>query len=153
MPFKPRVIIYTSDRVTSSAGATYETGNPAVDALVHRTPGVLELADIMGQDVDGVGAADHDLSDIFDIAEQIHRDFSDPSVAGIVIIHPDETLAITAYLLGTLVKTRKPVVLVDATRRAARRGDPGYVRLVEAVRLACSGEVEESLMIVKDEDL
>jgi L-asparaginase len=75
------------------------------------------------------------------LLERVAHHLSRAEVAGLVIAHGTDTLEETAFLLSALVSEDKPVVLTGAMR-AANSADPdGPANLVDAVRLAASGQI------------
>src|SRR5688500_14694049 len=70
------------------------------------------------------------------IAELIDRD----DVAGVVLTHGTDTLEESAYLCTRSVDTEKPIVFTGAMRAASDLGWDGPANLLDAVRVAASGD-------------
>ena len=67
---------------------------------------------------------------------------AEPDVAGVVVTHGTDTLEETAYLVARSVASAKPIVFTGAMRAASDLGYDGPQNLIDAVRVAASGEAQ-----------
>jgi L-asparaginase len=70
------------------------------------------------------------------IAEHLER----PNVDGVVVTHGTDTLEESAYLNARTIASEKPIVFTGAMRTASELGWDGPSNLIDAVRVAASGE-------------
>jgi L-asparaginase len=88
------------------------------------------------------------------LAKRVNEVFDeDPGLTGAVITSGTDSLEELAYFLHLTVKTTKPVVLVGAMRNAGAPGYEGPANLLDAFRVALSGESRGKgvLVVLNDE--
>lgn len=99
-----------------------------IPSLASGTFEVEQVAQIDSKDVDlGVWQA---------LVSRVAHHLARPEVIGVVVTHGTDTLEETAYLLQSVLKPRKPVVLTCAMRPATALAPDGPQNLSDAVLLA-----------------
>lgn len=137
----------------------YVAGQVAVADLVRDIPavasGVFEV-----EQVAQVDSKDMDLGVWQTLVARLAHHLERPEVVGVVVTHGTDTLEETAYLLQSVLKPRKPVVLTCAMRPATALAPDGPQNLSDAVLLArradargvvvvCAARVHSALDVAK----
>ncbi|WP_370690390.1 asparaginase [Hydrogenophaga sp.] len=137
----------------------YVAGQVAVADLVRDIPalasGLFEV-----EQVAQVDSKDMDLVVWQALVARVAHHLARPEVVGVVVTHGTDTLEETAYLLQSVLKPRKPVVLTCAMRPATALVPDGPQNLSDAVLLArragakgvvavCAAKVHSAFDVVK----
>lgn len=135
-----RVILGTGGTIAGRASAMgdnvgYVAGQVRVSDLVAAVPGLggwpLEI-----EQVAQVDSKDMDFKVWQRLAERVAHHLMREDVSGVVITHGTDTLEETAYLLQTVLRPLKPVVLTAAMRPATALVPDGPQNLLDAVTVA-----------------
>jgi L-asparaginase len=137
----------------------YVAGQVAVSDLVAMVP-ALAACPLDVEQVAQVNSKDMELGVWQALAERVAAHLERPEVTGIVITHGTDTIEETAYLLQTLLRPSKPVVLTCAMRPATALVPDGPQNLSDAVAVAshpqargvmvvCAGRIHGALDVAK----
>ena len=111
---KPKVMILATGGTiagaqASTAEAGYKAGTFSVDDLIKAVPQLKDLADISGEQVANIGSQTMNHEVWLALAKRTNEVLKGDT-EGVVITHGTDTLEETAYFLGLVVKSDKPVV-------------------------------------------
>lgn len=113
---------------------------PALDAaaLVARTPGLAEVAEIVPFDLGLTPASHFTFGKLFEVAATVRDALAEPGIDGAVVVQGTDTIEETAFLFDLLHDSPKPLVVTGAMRSASEPGDDGPANLLDAVRCAAA---------------
>lgn len=137
----------------------YVAGQVAVNDLVAMVP-ALATCSVDVEQVAQINSKDMVLGVWQALAGRVATHLARPEVAGIVITHGTDTIEETAFLLQTLLRPSKPVVLTCAMRPATALVPDGPQNLSDAVAVAlhpeargvvvvCAGRIHGALDVAK----
>jgi L-asparaginase len=137
----------------------YVAGQVAVSDLVALVPALAALP-LDVEQVAQINSKDMVLSVWQALAAKVAEHLDRPEVAGIVITHGTDTIEETAFLLQTLLRPSKPVVLTCAMRPATALVPDGPQNLSDAVAVAlhpgargvvvvCAGRIHGAIDVAK----
>lgn len=118
--------------------STYEIGSLSFQTLIDGVPGLENIANVRGVQVDKVGSHDIEAKILIDMAQRIQHELDNPLTQGVVVTHGTDTLEETAFFLDLVIQSEKPVVMVGAMRPASAIGADGPRNLLLGVALAAS---------------
>jgi L-asparaginase len=154
---KPKIMILATGGTiagaqASTAEAGYKSGSFSVDDLIKAVPQLKDMADISGEQVANIGSQTMNHEVWLKLAKRVNEVLKGET-DGVVITHGTDTMEETAYFLGLVVKSDKPVVLVGSMRPATAIGADGPANLYNAVALAANPEAKGRgpLVILNDE--
>jgi L-asparaginase len=154
---KPKIMILATGGTiagaqASTAEAGYKSGSFSVDDLIKAVPQLKDIADISGEQVANIGSQTMNHEVWLKLAKRINEVLKGDT-DGVVITHGTDTMEETAYFLGLVVKSDKPVVLVGSMRPATAIGADGPANLYNAVALAANPEAKGRgpLVVLNDE--
>jgi L-asparaginase len=154
---KPKIMVLATGGTiagaqASTAEAGYKSGSFSVDDLIKAVPQLKDIADISGEQVANIGSQTMNHEVWLKLAKRINEVLKGDT-DGVVITHGTDTMEETAYFLGLVVKSDKPVVLVGSMRPATAIGADGPANLYNAVALAGNPEAKGRgpLVILNDE--
>lgn len=113
----------------------YVAGQVGVADLVRHIPALASGA-VEVEQVAQIDSKDMDLGVWQALVERVAHHLARPEVVGVVATHGTDTIEETAYLLQSVLKPRKPVVLTCAMRPATALAPDGPQNLSDAVLLA-----------------
>jgi L-asparaginase len=120
----------------SGTQAGYTSGAVGIDQMVAAVPGILELANIKGEQVANVGSQDMSFDILLKVANRANELLAQSGVDGIVITHGTDTLEESAFFLNLVIKSKKPVVMVGSMRPSTAVSADGPLNLYNAVGVA-----------------
>ena len=137
----------------------YVAGQVAVSDLVAMVPALAACA-LDVEQVAQINSKDMVLGVWQSLVQRVAAHLDRPEVAGIVITHGTDTIEETAFLLQTLLKPSKPVVLTCAMRPATALVPDGPQNLSDAVAVAlhpqacgvtvvCAGRIHGAMDVSK----
>lgn len=146
-----------ANRANDNVG--YVAGQVAVSELVSMVP-ALATCPLDVEQVAQINSKDMVLSVWQALAARVAEHLDRPEVAGIVITHGTDTIEETAFLLQTVLKPSKPVVLTCAMRPATALVPDGPQNLSDAVAVAlhpeargvvvvCAGRIHGAIDVAK----
>jgi L-asparaginase len=154
---KPKIMILATGGTiagaqASTAEAGYKSGSFSVDDLIKAVPQLKDIADISGEQVANIGSQTMNHEVWLKLAKRINEALKGDT-DGVVITHGTDTMEETAYFLGLVVKSDKPIVLVGSMRPATAIGADGPANLYNAVALAGNPEARSRgpLVVLNDE--
>src|ERR1044072_1764068 len=113
---KPNIIIRPTGGTIAGAAATgtqagYKSGAVTIDAMIAAGPGLADMANIKGEQVENVGTQDQSFDIMLKLAKRINELMSRSDIDGFVVTHGTDTMEETAFFLNLVVKGEKPVVI------------------------------------------
>ncbi len=139
---KPKILILATGGTiagaqTSSSEAGYKAGSFSIQDLIKAVPELRNLADLSGEQVANIGSQTMNHEVWLKLAQRANGALAG-DVDGIVVTHGTDTIEETAYFLGLVVKSDKPLVIVGSMRPATAIGADGPANLYNAVALAAN---------------
>ena len=154
---KPKIMILATGGTIAGAQAStteagYKSGTFSVDDLIKAVPQLKDLADISGEQLANIGSQTMNHGVWMKLARRTNEVLKGDT-DGVVITHGTDTMEETAYFLGLVVKSDKPVVLVGSMRPATAISADGPANLYNAVALAGNPEARARgpLIVLNDE--
>lgn len=134
---KPLVkIIATGGTIANSP-----TGRMSIDSVMQNIPQLKDVAELEVIDYARIGSSAITIQNWIDIGNTINKILrEEPRVAGIVVTHGSNTSEETAYYLGLVVDSTKPVIVTAAQRQQNTLGEEGSRNLYDAVKVAATPE-------------
>jgi L-asparaginase len=134
------VILATGGTIAGAAAtgtqAGYTSGAVGIDTMIAGVPGIIDLANIKGEQISNVGSQDMSFDILLKVAKRINELAKSPDVDGIVITHGTDTMEESAFFLNLTVKTDEPVVMVGSMRPSTAVSADGPLNLYNAVGVA-----------------
>lgn len=149
-------IITTGGTIASRVDPVTGGAVPAVGAaeLVALAPALRHYADVRVTDFGMFQSWNIGPDVMVRIASAAAEALRDDSVAGVVVAHGTDTMEETAFALGLLIDSKKPVVVTGAMRNASDPGFDGPRNLVAAVRVAVSADARgRGTLVVMNEEI
>jgi L-asparaginase len=139
----PTVVVLSTGGTIASTQSEEEggyTSNLTGEQLVAAVPGLDQVARIEVQDVVNVGSTNMTPALWLEVSRRATAALARPEVAGVLVTHGTDTMEETAYFLDLTVTSEKPVIMVGAMRAASEWDADGPRNLLNASRVAVSGE-------------
>src|SRR6266571_8667922 len=113
---------------------------PTLDgaAILARTPGLDDLAEIVPIDLGRTPASHFTFPQLFEIAAEIRAAQAEPGIDGVVVVQGTDTIEETAFLWDLVLDRDEPVVVTGAMRISSDPGFDGPGNLLDAVACAAS---------------
>ena len=132
----------------------YKAGSLSVDALIKGAPGIEKLAQLEGEQIASIGSQDMNDEVWGKLARRANDVLARPEVNGIVVTHGTDTMEETAFFLGLVLRSEKPVVLVGSMRPATSASADGPLNLFNAVAVAADKEAGgRGVLVVSNDDI
>ena len=147
----PRVVVVFTGGTISTAFDPVAGGNvPVLDgtAIIERTPGLTEVADVVAVDLGRTPASHFTFPMLLDIAATVRASLADPTVDGAVVVQGTDTIEETSFCWDLVLAGPKPVVVTGAMRASDAPGFDGPVNLRDAVRVAADPAMRETGVVV-----
>ncbi len=132
----------------------YKSGSLSIEALIKGCPGVEKLARLDGEQIASIGS--QDMNDVVwgKLARRALELLAQSDVDGIVVTHGTDTMEETAFFLGLVLKSEKPVVLVGSMRPATSQSADGPLNLYNAVAVAADRDSRgRGVMVVANDEV
>ena len=142
----PRVMVLaTGGTIAGRASADeartgYKAGVLSVRELIADVPELRKIAGVTGEQLCNIDSKDMTDEIWLRLAARVNEIFAADAADAVVIPHGTDTMEETAYFLSLTVKSDKPVVLTGAMRPATAADADGFENLLDAVRVAASGD-------------
>jgi L-asparaginase len=105
-------------------------------------------------DILRVGSGSLSGANFLEIARTVNKVINEPNVKGVIVTHGTSTSEDTAFFLQLLVKSDKPVVVVNSQRRHGTVGNDGDKNFVDAVNVVLSPQaVGKGAMVVSNQTI
>jgi L-asparaginase len=143
-------VIFTGGTISMRRDRTSGGAVPVLDgaAILNRTRGLDQIADVEAIDWGLVPASHLSLSQVLDLARTVQGALDRADVDGAVVVQGTDTIEEVAFGLDLVMRGPKPVVFVGAMRNADEDGYDGPANLRDAVRVASSTEVRGQGVLV-----
>jgi L-asparaginase len=134
-------VVFTGGTISMETDAAAGGNVPRLDgaAIVQRTPGLADIADVVAIDRGLIPASHFTFPQLFEIAGAIDDAAAD--VDGVVVVQGTDTIEETSFFFDLVVRTEKPVVVTGAMRAASDAGYDGPANIRAAVRSAAASEL------------
>ncbi len=134
------VIVTTGGTIAEKADPKTGAAVPAVsgDELVGAVPGLSKIANIRVENFMNIDSSQMTPEIWAKLSRRVDEILKDPEVAGVVVTHGTDTMAVGAYFLELTLTPDKPVVFVGAMRDASDVSPDGPANLLNAVIQVCS---------------
>jgi L-asparaginase len=136
-------IVFTGGTISmlpsKSAGGAVPTLDGA--AIIARTPGLADIAEVEPIDWDLVPASHIDFALMLELGRLIEATLARDDIGGLVLVQGTDSLEETSFAFDLLVRSDKPVVVTGAMRNAAEPDYDGPRNLRDAVRCASAPEL------------
>jgi L-asparaginase len=120
----------------------------APEDLVRGVPGLEELGPLTVDEVVRVNGWNVSPQTMLTVAERVQAALDDDAMAGVVVTHGTDTVEETAFLCDLLVEAEKPVVFAAAMRSGDEPSADGPRNLLNAARVAVSGDARGTGVVV-----
>lgn len=143
-------VIFTGGTISMQFDAARGGNVPVLDgaAILARTPGLAEIAEVVPIDYGLVPASHFRFAQLFDIANLARVALADQATDGAVIVQGTDTIEETAFFYDLVVTGDKPVVVTGAMRASHEAGYDGPANLRDAVRAAAAPELRGAGCVV-----
>jgi L-asparaginase len=143
-------VVFTGGTISMEADATAGGNVPALDgaAILARTPGLADLADVVPIDLGRTPASHFTFPALFGIAATLRRHLADHAIAGAVVVQGTDTIEETSFFLDLVLGGPKPVAVTGAMRAADQLGFDGPANLRDAVAAAASPDLAGAGVVV-----
>jgi L-asparaginase len=132
----------------------YKAGSLSIDALIKGAPGIEKLARLDGEQIASIGSQDMNDAVWAKLAKRANEVLAAPDVDGIVVTHGTDTMEETAFFLGLVLRSDKPVVLVGSMRPATSPSADGPLNLFNAVAVAADPAAGgRGVLVVANDDI
>ena len=113
---------------------------PTLDgtAIIARTPGLEDLAELVPVDLPRIPASHLPPSRIAEIGLEVQKLLDDPAMDGVVVVQGTDTIEETSFCWDVVLSGPKPVAVTGAMRAASEPGFDGPANLRHAVLVASS---------------
>ena len=133
-------VVFTGGTISMRVDPALGGNVPSLDgaAILARTPGLGEIADVEAIDYGLVPASHFRFPELFEIAGLVRSALARGDVDGAVVVQGTDTIEETSFFHDLLLDGEKPVVVTGAMRAASDDGYDGPINLRDAVRAAAS---------------
>jgi L-asparaginase len=156
---KPNVVILATGGTIAGAAASgtqagYTSGAVNIDTMIAGVPGIMNLANIKGEQISNVGSQDMTFDILLKLAKRINALAQSPEVDGIVVTHGTDTMEESAYFLNLTAKTDKPIVMVGSMRPSTAVSADGPLNLYNAVGVAADPKAKgRGVLVVMNDSI
>jgi L-asparaginase len=147
----PRVaVVFTGGTISMGFDPVAGGNVPSLDgaAILARTPGLEEIADVVPIDRGLTPASHFSFADLLDLAGVIHDALTDVATDGVVVVQGTDTIEETAFAWDLVVDSSKPIVVTGAMRASHEEGYDGSANLRRAVAAAASPLLRDAGVVV-----
>jgi L-asparaginase len=143
-------VIFTGGTISMQADPVAGGNVPTLDgaAILARTPGLDEIAEVVAIDRGLTPASHFTFPDLFGLAAAVEDALRDGRVDGCVVVQGTDTIEETSFFLDLVLTTSKPVVVTGAMRSASQPGYDGPANLRDAVRCAAAPTLRNQGVVV-----
>jgi L-asparaginase len=132
----------------------YKAGSLSIESLIKAAPGIEKLARLDGEQIASIGSQDMNDAVWSKLAKRANELLAGTDVDGIVVTHGTDTMEETAFFLGLVIRSEKPVVLVGSMRPATSASADGPLNLYNAVAVAADPAARgRGVLVVANDDV
>jgi L-asparaginase len=133
-------VIFTGGTISMALDPEAGGNVPTLDgaAILARTPGLDEIADVVAIDWGRLPGAHFTIATLIELWEAIRQAASDPAVDGVVVVQGTDTIEESAFCWDLLHDGPSPIVVTGAMRSSTEAGYDGPANLCVAVLAAAS---------------
>lgn len=139
-------VVFTGGTISTVFDPVAGGNVPVLDgaAILARTPGLDEIADVVAIDRGRTAASHFTFPQLFEIADVLRETLADPSIEGAVVVQGTDTIEETSFCWDLLLTGSKPVVVTGAMLASDVPGFDGPANLRGAVRVAAAPVMRDS---------
>lgn len=143
-------VIFTGGTISMQADPVAGGNVPTLDgaAILARTPGLDEIAEVVPIDRGLTPASHFTFPDLFGLSAAVEDALRNTGVDGCVVVQGTDTIEETSFFLDLVLTTPKPVVVTGAMRSASQPGYDGPANLRDAVRCAAAPVLRDQGVVV-----
>ncbi len=132
----------------------YKSGSLSVESLIKGAPGIEKLAQLEGEQIASIGSQDMNDEVWAALARRANEVLARDDVSGVVVTHGTDTMEETAFFMGLVLRSDKPLVLVGSMRPATSQSADGPLNLFNAVAVAADGDARgRGVLVVANDDI
>jgi L-asparaginase len=139
-------VVFTGGTISTVFDPVAGGNVPVLDgaAILERTPGIDEIADVVAIDRGRTAASHFTFPQLLEIAAVLRETLADPTIDGAVVVQGTDTIEETSFSWDLLLMGPKPVVVTGAMLASDRPGFDGPANLRGAVRAAAAPAMRDS---------
>jgi L-asparaginase len=143
-------VVFTGGTISMDFDPVAGGNVPALDgaAILARTPGLDEIAEVVPIDRGLTPASHFSFADVLEIGGVVRAELDDPAVDGVVVVQGTDTIEETAFAWDLVLASPKPVVVTGAMRASHEEGYDGPANLRGAVAVAAAPVAREVGVVV-----
>jgi L-asparaginase len=143
-------VVFTGGTISTTYDPVAGGHVPTLDAaaLIGRTPGLDQIAQLDPIDLGRTPASHFTFADLARIAGVVREALDNPTVVGAVVVQGTDTIEESAFFWDLVLDGPKPVVVTGAMRSASDPDSDGSRNLRDAVRSAADLALREVGVIV-----
>ena len=143
-------VVFTGGTISTAFDAVAGGNVPTLDgaAILARTPGLDEIADVVAIDRGRTPASHFTFPALLEIAGVLREALADPTIDGAVVVQGTDTIEETAFCWDLVLDGVKPVVVTGAMRASDEAGFDGPANLRDAVRAAAAPSMRGAGVVV-----
>lgn len=133
-------VVFTGGTISTAFDPVAGGRMPVLDgsAILARTPGIAEVADIVPIDRGRTPASSFTFPMLLEVAGVLRSALADPAIDGAVVVQGTDTIEETSFFWDLLLEGAKPVIVTGAMRASDEASFDGPANLLDAVRAAAS---------------
>ena len=147
----PRVaVVFTGGTISTAFDRDAGGYVPVLDgaAILARTPGLAEIADVVPLDRGHMAASHFTFPQLIELGGVLRAALDDPSIHGAVMVQGTDTIEETSFCWDLLLAGAKPVVVTGAMLASDASGFDGPANLRNAVRAAVDPQLRDAGVVV-----
>jgi L-asparaginase len=143
-------VVFTGGTISTAFDPAAGGNVPMLDgaAILGRTPGLDEIADVVAIDRGRTPASHFTFATLLEIASVLREALADPSIDGAVVVQGTDTIEETSFCWDLVLDGAKPVIVTGAMRASDEPGFDGPANLRDAVRVAAAVSMRGAGVVV-----
>jgi L-asparaginase len=143
-------VVFTGGTISMGFDPVAGGNVPSLDgaAILARTPGLDELADVVAIDRGLTPASHFSFADLMMLGGVIQGASDDDGIAGVVVVQGTDTIEETAFAWDLVLDTPRPVVVTGAMRASHEDGYDGPSNIRRSVAAASSVALRDAGVVV-----
>jgi L-asparaginase len=133
-------VVFTGGTISTVFDAVAGGNVPVLDgaAILDRTPGLDEIAEVVAIDRGRTAASHLTFPQLIEIGNVLRAALADPTIDGAVVVQGTDTIEETSFCWDLLLEGPKPVVVTGAMLASDAAGFDGPANLRGAIRVAAA---------------